>query len=403
MDDYFNSLKELESQHYPADLEIILENNRFKRSRNSNISDHETNKQMKMTDFDAIENSDIEDDIVIDERNEEENLVDSNELIYDEVEDNLEMISSPGDCISLFHQYSQTGKRFEYIHHNSFRNIAGQNHLFPGSKYTLNDISMTFLSLRQQFSNCIGDKISSAYFSIFISLFREYIPLLEQISTLGSSYNINQLLLSMLPSTSCHFPCFIFQKCLCGDFCFTGEHVNDQNCQKCRSPRLTKNPVFYYLPFGPRLKALLDCKVIKKLFNFPKYRHVEKDYISDIFDGYNWQDFHSMMSGGESLIGLELSWDGVRSFDKGKQSMWPIFISILNFPSILRSKIHVGMHLLAMDDGGYCSFEPLIIEFQDLWRNGISYNGVLYRVAILRVLCDGRGLEKMTKTSGFYC
>jgi hypothetical protein len=53
-------------------------------------------------------------------------------------------------------------------------------------------------------------------------------------------------------------------------------------------------------------------------------------------------------------------------------------------------------HPLALDDGDYCIWDAIIKELQDLWLNGIWVNGIKWRVAVLRVTLDGRGLEYLS-------
>jgi hypothetical protein len=109
-----------------------------------------------------------------------------------------------------------------------------------------------------------------------------------------------------------------------------------------------------------------------------------------------------MMGMNEKLIGLELSWDGANPFNNGTKEMWPVFVSILNFPSTLRNQMHSGMHLIAVDDGSQSVWDAIVKELIDLWNNGIKFNEITYKVAVLRVVLDGRGLEKLTRTSGQY-
>jgi hypothetical protein len=45
-------------------------------------------------------------------------------------------------------------------------------------------------------------------------------------------------------------------------------------------------------------------------------------------------------------------------------------------------------------------WDAVVSEFLDLWNHGVNIDGNIYRVAITRVILDGRGLEHLTKTSG---
>jgi hypothetical protein len=300
---------------------------------------------------------------------------------------------------SEFKPYCQSVKMYNYVHHNILRKIPDDQKLFPGSKYTLKEMAMGVLTMRQQYSNRIGDQIMTAMFAFNLEMSKEENSPEEPIKE--TSYTMFQLLMSIITSSDYNFPSYNFPKCQCGMFTFAGDNRNQERCNKCNVEKVRKGyPVYHYLPFAPRLSQLLRCKLTRKFFNYEEHREVEENIITDIFDGTNWKRFKQMMGDKEKLIGLEMSWDGVNPFDNRKDSMWPVFLSILNFPSTLRSQIHCGLHMVAIDDGGYCVFDALVKEFNDLWRNGIVVNGERWRVAIIRFVCDGKGLEKFTKTQG---
>ena len=111
--------------------------------------------------------------------------------------------------------------------------------------------------------------------------------------------------------------------------------------------------VIYYLPLKDRLFKLLVSD-LRNLFLYPDLRKVgNSDYIEDNFDGTNWQTFANLMDSDkhEKLIGLQWCWDGADSFTYSGKSFWPGCISILNFPVDLRSKMHVGMHVISLCEG----------------------------------------------------
>jgi hypothetical protein len=143
----------------------------------------------------------------------------------------------------------------------------------------------------------------------------------------------------------------------------------------------------------------MKSPLLKYLFKYEEHREKDERIISDIYDGSNWKYFSSLMRPTDYFIGLELSWDGFQPDDNAK-SIWPLFYSILNYPPCLRGKIHYGLHLLAIDDGKDPVWDAVVSEFLDLWNHGVNIDGNIYRVAITRVILDGRGLEHLTKTSG---
>jgi hypothetical protein len=144
------------------------------------------------------------------------------------------------------------------------------------------------------------------------------------------------------------------------NFCFKtpfcGKYRMQPRCQKCRTLKDLKSPnqkYIFYLPLKDRLYRLLVSD-LRNLFHYPELRNLgNEDYIQDTFDGSNWQSFVDLMDSdkNEKLIGLQWCWDGADSFTFSGKSFWPGCISILNFPLDLRSKLHVGMHVISLCDG----------------------------------------------------
>jgi hypothetical protein len=139
------------------------------------------------------------------------------------------------------------------------------------------------------------------------------------------------------------YPARIFQRCLCKEFTFSF-HKRRQICRNCRKQKLPKYcPVYYSFPFIPRLEGLLSSRFYRNLLDYEKYRRVEPNVTTDVFDGTNWKYFQSHMKRNQKLIGIEISWDGTNPFSKGLKQMWPVMCRILNFPSIVRNQMHSGM------------------------------------------------------------
>ena len=194
----------------------------------------------------------------------------------------------------------------------------------------------------------------------------------------------------------------MFPKCECGNFTFAGPNKDRGHCglRKCTKPRPPKPKVYYYIPISGRLRKLLKSEVFRKFFEYERHRHVEENIITDVYDGQNWKNFKNLINVGENLIGLEVSWDGTNLWEKNSDSVWPIFCSILNFPPTLRNKLHCGSFLLGITDKDYCIWDAIVNEMLDLWVNGIVVQGIKYRVAIVRVVLDGRGMETLLKVQG---
>jgi hypothetical protein len=72
----------------------------------------------------------------------------------------------------------------------------------------------------------------------------------------------------------------------------------------------------------------------------------------------------------------------------------------MNFPPGLRHVMHVGMFLWALDKGTDGALSVIVEELLLLWHQGIAIEDIVYRVAIVSVVLDGKGLEKVKKQQG---
>ena len=61
--------------------------------------------------------------------------------------------------------------------------------------------------------------------------------------------------------------------------------------------------------------------------------------------------FNSYLIRNEVFIGLQFCWDGADIFEFSGKSIWPLAVSILNFPKDLRDKMNIGLHVVAMCTG----------------------------------------------------
>jgi hypothetical protein len=278
----------------------------------------------------------------------------------------------------------------------------GSTPLFPDSNFTLLDFSLAVLNLRQQFPKSVGDQMTSAFVGLSASFIGRGNPIENYLAQSNSYYSANQLILSIVSKYQQPYPCRMIQYCEDGCTIFSGPLRNLRSCPICHKEK-SASMVYYYLPFKDRLESLLNSKMYQKLFNYEKLRDRKPNKITDIYDGSNWKHFESLLHSDERLIGLEICWDGTTPFQyssANNESLWPILCSILNFPSTLRGKIHIGLHMLGVNYGAYSIWDSIVEEFNDLWINGIIVGDIKYRIAIIRVTLDGKGLQTLTKTSG---
>ena len=102
----------------------------------------------------------------------------------------------------------------------------------------------------------------------------------------------------------------------------------------------------------------------------------------------------------EVFIGLQFCWDGADMFEFSGKVIWPLAVSILNFPKDLRDKMNIGLHVVAMCTGNDMSLHIFAAELQELWTPGLVVNGITYRIGVVNGIWDGRGFESVTKTQG---
>ena len=77
------------------------------------------------------------------------------------------------------------------------------------------------------------------------------------------------------------------------------------------------------------------------------------EWFQDVCDGKNWKRFKRQVNkaAGEKLLALQWCWDGVDVFEFLGNVFWPSCLAILNLPLDLRSKPHVGMHVVSICNG----------------------------------------------------
>jgi hypothetical protein len=53
----------------------------------------------------------------------------------------------------------------------------------------------------------------------------------------------------------------------------------------------------------------------------------------------------------EKFVGLTFCWDGADLHEFSGKCIWPLCISIVNFPKDLRDKLNIGLHVVSMCSG----------------------------------------------------
>jgi len=100
-------------------------------------------------------------------------------------------------------------------------------------------------------------------------------------------------------------------------------------------------------------------------------------------------------------IFIQLCWDGSEVTKSVKtESMWPLTYSIINLPPCLRNKLHIGLHVMALDYGSTAALDKCAEELLDLFTNPIKLNGYNYYVILAQIIMDGQGRCKYCKMQG---
>jgi hypothetical protein len=300
---------------------------------------------------------------------------------------------------SVFPNFSESAKKSPIIEEDKNLSGIGKEMLFHDSSYTLKDFALALLNVRQQFPDCIGDRLMSVIVGLFATFLERDNILQNYLRKSSSYYTANKLIYHAVTDHQSELRCQIYKKCTEGCITFAGKYSKALQCGKCQKVKKDEYQ-YFYLPLADRIQRLIISPLLTKLFHYDEYRCIKDGYVTDIYDGSVWRKFQEKLGHGEKLIGLEVSWDGARPFSKESESFWPIFYSILNFPPVLRGKIHFGLHLLTLDNGDHAVWDAVVSELTDLWNIGFVYNGIRYRIAILRITLDGKGLEYFTKTKG---
>ena len=88
------------------------------------------------------------------------------------------------------------------------------------------------------------------------------------------------------------------------------------------------------------------------------------------------------------FIGLQFCWDGADMFEFSGKSIWPLAVSILNFPKDLRDKMNIGLHVVAMCTGiclfskfSYASCLLIVLNCEINVLNMTLPNGIMSTLA----------------------
>ena len=228
--------------------------------------------------------------------------------------------------------------------------------LFNGSDKTVSELLLILEFIKT--SNHLGDITQSLILGILGSFLPSDNAITKYLSSTSSTVYHYQKFIKLLSDS--HYTCSVHKIpiCLKGCIAFVGRHRLQRMCPTCgiiRTDHKLNTNWIYYLPLKERLMLLLVSDM-KNLFHYPELRSkTNKSFYEDMYDGTTWQMFEDQMdvNKNERLLGLQYCWDGADAFNFSGKSFWPGCVSIINFPKDLRSKLHIGMHVVTLCEGLY--------------------------------------------------
>ena len=170
----------------------------------------------------------------------------------------------------------------------------------------------------------------------------EHESILPQGNILPSSYQsafklIEPLLLKPRVYDVCPNDCIVYR----------GDYENSTVCPKCGSARYFTKKVpakkFIYFPLGPKIARLFSSSSISQLIQaHPGDLQRDSDMMYDIHDSPAWKRAYSLsgeFKGDKRGLSFAFCTDGVNPFSHNKvvYSMWPMLLTLLNYPRNVRN------------------------------------------------------------------
>ncbi|XP_066925721.1 uncharacterized protein [Clytia hemisphaerica] len=242
-------------------------------------------------------------------------------------------------------------------------------------------------------------------------------------ATVSESFRNDKLFKLPKPNESCSsyeeakakikdflIPIQTFKACEKDCVVFRNELSSAKTCPKCGSSK-TKSKTFKYFPIGPRIARLYQNENLVRILQAHTTR--PKDgYLRDIWDTSrweNWFDEDGEFKGDDDGVVLNFCSDGVNPFKTMHHvySMWPLMLSILNFPPALRKSVG-GIMLVGIIPGNGRKeafhvdpyFEILVDELMVLsdcqtFHPGYMEAPVRIKVRLLQYVLDFPAISKV--------
>lgn len=199
--------------------------------------------------------------------------------------------------------------------------------------------------------------------------------------------------------------------------CFNGELAGVESCPKCFEPRVDDHGkprrTFLYLPLVPQLQRLYSSPRHAKDARWAGEHKRTAGSVRDITESKNW-DKYVIRSGffdDVRNIALALCGDGVNPFRKSAHSVWPLLLSVLNFPPHLRTDLD-HLILVGIIPGprapknmnlylGLVAAEVVTYGELGVWTwDAFAQEDFRMRFEFQRLIADYRGVAKMLCVKG---
>ena len=236
--------------------------------------------------------------------------------------------------------------------------IINEERLFESSDHTIEDVILLIELIKT--THNLGDRLESILIGLLAVLLPKDNIIKSKIIETSNSIHYYQKLIQdnekHLPRCSVHK----IEVCRKGCFAFVGPNYLLNQCPHCFTNRRQLHGLFrhiYYFPIKERLLAFIKSD-LSNFLNYNEVRHTGgNSWYQDVYDGKNWKRFVAEMDNTkqEKLLALQWCWDGADVFEFSGKVFWPSCLSILNLPLDLRSKPHIGMHVVSICDGKFAS------------------------------------------------
>ena len=236
----------------------------------------------------------------------------------------------------------------------------------------------------------------------------EHEHILPSGNNLPSSYEdalqfVRPFMLDTVTYHVCPNDCVIFRKTPRYDY-------SDLNtCPICHANRFGSNGIpfrkYVYYPLGPRWKRMFENKEMSELLQ-SHCSFSESCLMYDVHNSPAWKHVFAKdgVFGGDCRgLLIQLSTDGVNPFSSNKvcYSMWPVMVTILNLPKILRNK-HKCVMLAGIIPTNAKSIDPYLDVLVDelieldcrLFFDAFRSENFKFQVRLHNFVLDYPGLNK---------